>query len=718
MKQKLIETMDEYLRAPLNMRISLLPEIWGILSDKEIKKETAKVLKKKELDAHQTLFLEYLLRAANLIYNETSIPTGLTDSEYDALLALYMDVTGNNLPVTELIAQSGEIVSSTYSIQGTLSKIYKITDEDVLKNSSQKTLDEWIKSMEKIYETTTGKSIDLWKEEIEVFMKFDGLSVMIEYDEDQKIVRALTRGDVQNDEALNITAAIKDAKIPKPFPNDDQPKFPFCVKYEAMMADEDLPVYNEEFKRDYKNTRSATASIINAKDFKGRTKYLRFIPHRYTYFNENGKEALPLVAPGAYDYPHLRCTLNDVEQIRNFAFQNKTVYDFNNNLSYRCDGAVIRFVNEALCTALGNQDHKPRYEVAYKFTEEYGYSKITDIYFQVGVFGRVTPVVIFDPIKLKGNTITNAAISYPRFRSLHLGIGDICKISYDIIPYLEFDESDPNCERAHKHKDIPFLKNCPYCGSTLVESENKGFIECTNKDCECRKKGKIVNFLTKIGVEGISVATIETLYEKGIVKSIPDLFQLKEHKEEIIELEGFGKKKFKAMVDAIDNHRGVYPATFLAAIGIPGVSVKKFQQILDIITYDQLIELAENKNYTAFSSMPGVKDIIARKIVDGICDNIPLIEQLEKDMVLLEQSKEEPKFYCVFTKIRSKELEEYIQSIGGRIQDNVTKITDFVIVPNKHVSSSKTKRANEMNIPIVEIDNVVDYCKQNWDGGK
>ena len=57
MKQKLIETMDEYLRAPLNMRISLLPEIWGILSDKEIKKETAKLLKKKELDAHQTLFL-------------------------------------------------------------------------------------------------------------------------------------------------------------------------------------------------------------------------------------------------------------------------------------------------------------------------------------------------------------------------------------------------------------------------------------------------------------------------------------------------------------------------------------------------------------------------------------------------------------------------------------------------------------------------------------
>ena len=116
--------------------------------------------------------------------------------------------------------------------------------------------------------------------------------------------------------------------------------------------------------------------------------------------------------------------------------------------------------------------------------------------------------------------------------------------------------------------------------------------------------------------------------------------------------------------------------------------------------------------------MPGVKDIIARKIVDGICDNMSLIEQLEKDMVLLEQSKEEPKFYCVFTKIRSKELEEYIQSIGGRIQDNVTKITDFVIVPNKHVSSSKTKRANEMNIPIVEIDDVVDYCKQKWDGGK
>lgn len=725
-RKNLIKVFDEFLRTTLAERIALIPEIHSLLISKEVQKEAGKILKGKKLDAHSLLFLEYLLRAANLIYNETALKTGLTDSEYDALLAIYTDITGKGLPVTELITANNkeDIIKPKYSLGGTLSKIYKITEEDTLKNSSQKTIEDWVKSLTRILRAVTKddqiSDQALYKEEVLVFMKFDGLSVMIEYDDHQNILRALTRGDVQNAEALNITNVVKNAKIEKPFPNIDETSFgEFCVKYEAMMCDEDLPKYNKEFKRDYKNTRSAVASIINSKEFDyERIKYLRFIPHRFTYFEEDGKESLPLVAPGAFDYPSIQCRLMDFQTIRDFAIKNKTVYRLGDQEhGFRCDGAVIRFVDYNLCELLGSQDHKPRYEVAYKFTEEYGYSKIVDVEYQVGLFGRVTPVVLFEPVKLKGNKVTNAAVSYPRFKDLSLHKGDVCKISYDIIPYLEFDSSDPKCERNPSGKLFSFPETCPYCGSTLIESENGGFIECQNKDCECRKKGKILNFLEKIGVEGISVNTVETLYQEKIVTKIQDLFKLENHRKEILALEGFGKKKFNQILESIEQHKTVYPSTLLAAVGIPDISVKKFKQILKFISYEDLMMLADINGNVALTVVPGVKEVTANKIIQGLRENAKLLEFLEQEMNILPEVREDSaKFKCVFTKIRDKELEDWIKTKGGVVQDSVTKETNFIIVPDMNVTSSKVEKAKKQGLPIVEIGNLKTYVNENFGG--
>lgn len=722
-KKDLIELFDEFLNSSLSKRISLLPEIHILLISKEMKKAMKKLLRSKDLDSHDILFLEYIIRAANLIYTETTFETGLTDSEYDALNSLYVYITKRDLPFTELVTNEGDLIKPKYSLGGTLSKIYKISEDDVLKNASQKSIEDWVKSTLKILKVIKNDdslSEDyLWNQEIEVFMKFDGLSVMIEYDENQNILRALTRGDVSNDEALNITNVIKLAKIEKPFKNisDKTPFGEFCVKYEAMMCDEYLSLYNEEFKREYKNTRSAVSSIINSKELdKERVKYLTFVPHRYTYF-EKGKETIPLVSPGAYDFPSLRCKLSDLEKISQFSKDNKNVHKLGEmDYHFRCDGAVIRLKDIELCKLLGSQGHKPRYEVAYKFTEEYGYSDITGASFQVGIFGRVTPVINFSPIKLKGNIISNAAVSYPRFKELRLKNGDICKISYDIIPYLDFDKEDIYCLRNKVGKEITFPDNCPVCGEPLIESVNGGFIECTNKNCDCRKKGKILNFLDKIGVEGISISTIDTLFENKILTSIKDVFNLNKKKKEILELEGFGKKKFNAFINSIEEHKTITPSRLLASVGIPDVGIKKFSQILSIIDYTTLLEIAENDRLEELLSIPGIKEVTANKIINGIKENIDLLDYLEDVMqITKEKSKDNILFKCVFTKIRDKDVESWIESVGGYVADTVGKDTTFVIVPDKNVSSSKVDKAIKYNIPIIEIDEIKSFVESHFE---
>ena len=133
--------------------------------------------------------------------------------------------------------------------------------------------------------------------------------------------------------------------------------------------------------------------------------------------------------------------------------------------------------------------------MAYKFTEEVAYSKIEDIEFSAGLFGRIAPVAIIKPIKMKGNTIERISLgSMGRMKNLQLAKGDKVKVLYDIIPYVLFDEKDPKCKRSGKEPiSVPWC--CPECGEPLEFSETGDIAFCANKKCPCKIKGRILNSL-------------------------------------------------------------------------------------------------------------------------------------------------------------------------------------------------------------------------------
>ena len=315
---------------------------------------------------------------------------------------------------------------------------------------------------------------------------------------------------------------------------------------------------------------------------------------------------------------------------------------------------------------------------------------------------------------MKGNMVEKASLgSYGRYKKLNLAKGDTVKVLYDIIPYIDFDENDFKCIRSGK-KPIQASLICPECGSDLEESESGELLYCVNPSCPCRERGKILNYCKKMNISNISYATIEDLYNEHILRSIEDLYRLKDQLNIITQINGYGVNKITNILDEIDKHREVVPSVLLGSIGIEGVSIKTFQKMLEYMTMGEIIEVACSKNYDFFTVIPGIKEKTAKKIVDGINDNFKLIQFLIQELTIKNEPRNSGSFSVVFTKIRDEELESFIEEYGGIVSDSLTKNTSLLVIPVTGVKSSKVSKAEKYGVPVVPVAEVKNYIKENF----
>ena len=655
--------------------------------------------------------LKEIISMAQSIYNYSGNETGISDEIYDILYEKLDQNLPNTLITTSVIGD--KIGYHKFpSLRGTLDKIYYLTEEDgeSVVNKSRRGLPEWVSTCERKIKQKTGKNINLWDTDVYVFPKWDGVSCIFEF-KDGKLERALTRGFTETNEAQIVTHLFKDwaEKELNPDSNFYGKCDEYAIKTEVMMSEDDLEIYNELYKTNYKNSRSIVSSIMNSDEKDNRTKYLKLMSLRESVL-ENGEESLQSLTAGAFNQPFLRCKLSDTEKIKQFAFANKYVDGL------RCDGAVIYIIDSDIQKILGRENNKQKFEVAFKFTEEIGYSKVKNIKFTMGLFGSVNPVLEIKPIKLKGNTIQNISLgSIARFNELNLAKGDKVKVLYDIIPYCVMDETDENCKRSD---NIPFEapEKCPECGEKLELKDDGAILYCINKKCPCRKKGRILNYFNKMHIDGISYATVDVLYNEGFLKSIEDVYKLEKHRKEIEKLDGFGKQSVKLMIDSINQNREIPEQQLLGSIGIEGISTKTFEKILRQISYDELFDLCKDDEMKAINTLiavNGIKEKTAVKIIDGIKENMSLIHKLENNLTLVPFVSKHGYFSVCFTKVRNDTIEKYIIDNGGEVTDSVTKKTDLLVVPMTGVKSSKVSKAEKYNIPIITINDALNYISKN-----
>lgn len=663
-------------------------------------------------DEYYLKLFKIILKLCNYIYNNTGYDTGISDSEYDELLSYYNSISNDESVITEKVNNSNTRNHRYKSLRGTLDKIYKITEEDIIKNKSQKTLDDWVKQTERRYKQITGDNIDLYNEEVIVMPKFDGVSCIFECDEYGNLQHALTRGDTERNIAQDITNIFKNSFKSLLVTE----KYEYGLKTEIMIKNDKLKEYNERYGKDYKNTRSLVSAILNSDNFsEDDVEYIVVVPLRYSYMKDNGEESEQELAMEVFQYPFERCLLKETEKIHEFAFNHKNVFG-----QFRCDGCVIQLTNPKLQKILGRENERQKYEVAFKYTEEKAYSKVIDIEFTTGLFGKINPVVIFEPVKMKGNDIQRASLgSYSRFLDLKLAKGDIIKVLYDIIPYATYDDSDCNCTRSgNPHIKAPV--KCEECGEYLEVSNDNTTLQCVNPFCKCRIRGKIINYCIKMGIQSISYATVETLFSKGLLTSIEDLYKIEDKKDEIIKIPGFGINKVNNMISEINDNKEVTTSRLLGSIGIDGISTKKFETLLSYLSIDEVIEFSINGNENIFNSIPGIKSKTSQKIIEGIKNNLDLIRELQKILTIKEEDKKKYNYKLYFTKTRldgsykDNMLQKLIENTGGLVSDYFNKDIDVLVVPSTNTMSAKVEKAGKYEIPIVLKDDLEKYINDNY----
>lgn len=641
-----------------------------------------------KLNKGDVTILEEIVLILQYIYNNDGSVNIIPDDRYDILHEKLIEYTGkNHIGSTNNINR--KTVKHKYpELRGTLDKVYWIKSSD--KEDNRKSLEDWMKSIENKFDINLfgNKSNDNL---VYILPKWDGVSVIFECNGDGIVERALTRGDVETNEAVDLSYLFKGIQLSDNFYRDS----PFAIKSEVVINDENFEKARQMIFP-FKTKRSAVSGLLNNQEL-NRTDVLPLLSIKKLQEQEYGKEieiSMNLLNEhNGADVYHL--TYDNLEEIRSVINERRQElldcgFDF--------DGIVIRLVNKDIQNKLGRENHINNYEVAFKFPAPEGLSELLDVDFQYGLLGAITPVAKIKPLFINGKTVSNISLgSIDRYKTLGLRYGDTVTIKYDIIPYLV----------PHTHTDnelIPIPTHCKFCGEALTKEPVLG---CYNQECVVNQVGRLLNYIRKMRIPNIGESTVLEFVTKGILTDIPSLYKINEHKLDIIELDGYGIKSYNNMIKSINSRREVFDYELLGSLGIRSIGRKIFKKILSIYNIRELIEICE-KNKLSKLIMEGIKEESATKILLGVQRNIDTIKLLSSELMIkpykdfIEEVNEDAIHVC-FTKVRDKEFETFLKSNGIVVLDKYTKRVDMLICKDPNEDSSKIKRAKKDGKEIVSL---------------
>lgn len=538
-------------------------------------------------------------------------------------------------------------------------------------------------------------------------LKIDGLAVSLQY-ENGILKRAATRGNgiVGEDITHNVKTI---GSIPLRLNKSETIE----VRGEIYMPLAAFNKLNEDREKNgesvFQNPRNAAAGSIRQLDSsvaKAR-KLDAFLYHVPETDRDTHYEALmDLKDLGFVVNPHIRL-VNSIEEILDY------INEWTNRrseLPYDIDGIVIKVNDIHMQRELGFTAKYPKWVIAYKFPAEDVKTVLRDIVCTVGRTGIITPNAVFDPVKVLGSTIRRATLhngDYIKDKDLRIGDKILVHKAGDVIPEVAKSLCD---ERDGSEVVFSMPTVCPICGSELVSTSSGVDLKCPSDCCPARNIEALIHFCDRksMNIEGLGERIVEDFYNMNIINSVIDIYNLKDDRDKLIELEGFGDKSVNKLLDNIEESKNNSLEKLLFAIGISGIGeknakllAKKFKNIDNII----------NASLDDFICIDDLGPVLANNIYNFFKDdiNIKLINDLKgigMNMNYLGADiKENPELHnkrIVVTGSLKKYTRDEIQSLielnGGLWSSSVTKKTDIVIVGEN--AGSKYDKAKELGITI------------------
>ena len=540
--------------------------------------------------------------------------------------------------------------------------------------------------------------------------KIDGLSVALEYVNGQ-FVRGATRGDgiVGEDVTENLRTI---RSIPMTLQNAPDR---LIVRGEVFMPKKTFRSLNETLEENgektFANPRNAAAGSLRQKDPKITAKRKLDI----LIFNiqlaegmsfQSHRESLEYLKQLHFKVIPYQC-LSDASKIQ------KEVSRINlEREKYTCDidGAVIKLDDLAARETLGATAKFPRWAVAYKYPPEEKLTVVEDIVIQVGRTGVLTPKAVVRPIQLAGTTVTNATLHNQDFISrLDVRIGDTVKIrkAGEIIPeILEVDLS-----RRPADAEPYFLpKNCPVCGAPVQRDEDGAFLRCTGAECPAQLSRNIAHFVSRdaMDIEGLGSAIVDSLIEKGAIRSPADIYYLT--MDELSGLWKSGTKAAQKLLDAIAASKSQDVSRLIFALGIRQVGAKTGKSLAAAFgSLDKLMEATLEE----LTQVPDIGEVTAESICEWFAQpqSRHMVRRLKEAGVNFESKRVvmDTRFAGktivltgALSRFTREEATEKIELSGGKASGSVSKKTSFVVAGEN--AGSKERKARELGIPVLTED--------------
>lgn len=638
-----------------------------------------------------------IINEADYNYHTLDNPT-ITDQEYDKYLRELFDIEEAH---PEWLREDsptqhagGQIIDSFNKVTH---KIPMMSLSDVFSESELISFDERIRK--------EGVTPEYMCE-----LKIDGLSVSLLY-ENGNLVRGATRGDGTTGE--DITHNVKTIKA---IPLKLKKPVDIEVRGEIFMNKKTLEELNEKRKLKgeplLQNCRNAAAGSIRQLDSKvaAERKLDNFIYH----------------LPDPEDYG-LTTHSDAIEYMRELGFKinpnNRLVHNINEviefiedkgrirkDLPYDIDGVVIKVNSIADQRKLGYTAKYPKWATAYKFPAEEVLTKLKDIIFTVGRTGQITPNAVLEPVIVAGSTISRATLHNEDYvLEKDLKIGDIVSIrkAGDVIPEVVERKIE---RRKGTEKAFKMIDECPMCHTKLVKKEGQVDYFCPNVKCPARHVESLIHFTSRdaMNIDGLGENIMEDFYNFGFIKSIPDIYNLKIHKNDLIRLEGYGDKSVSNLLDAIEKSKENSLEKLIFGLGIPHVGAKTAKILAAKF---ETMDNFEKATIEELVNIPDIGKIIADSVVKYFNneENIEVINKLKEfklNMNYLGQKVEENELFSGKTFVLTGSLEiftrdeakEKIESLGGKTVDSVSKKTSVVIVGAN--PGSKYTKAKDLGIEI------------------
>lgn len=548
--------------------------------------------------------------------------------------------------------------------------------------------------------------------------KLDGLTIVLTYEEG-KLSKAVTRGNGEVGEV--ITANAKCFKnVPLSIPH----KGKLVLRGEAVISYSDFEKINAAISDEtmkYKNPRNLCSGSVrqlnSAITAERSVNFYAFalVQCEGKEFNTREEQIQFLQVMGFATVPYVKVDKNNIlEAIESFA-QKVESYDIPS------DGLVLILDDIAYGESLGRTSKFPRDSIAFKWADELRETTLLEMEWSASRTGLINPVAIFEPVELEGTTVSRASVhNVSIVRALKLGLGDRITVykANMIIPQI--------AENMTQSDSLDIPTRCPVCGGkTEIRQINEGqFLYCMNDDCAAKKIKLFALFVGRDGlnIDGMSEATLEKFIAKGFLHEFSDLYHLDRYKDEIISMEGFGRKSYDKLITAVDASRKTTLPKVIYGLGIAGVGLATAKLICKHFLYDY--NAIFSAGLEELNEIEGVGNVIAQAFVNYFTSeqNCTMVARLLAELdIQIEKVDEESQTLTGQVVVITGSLELYenrndlkdaIEAKGGKVTGSVTAKTTFLINNDITSTSSKNKKAKELGVPIVTEKEFVEQFLQ------